>query len=155
MKRRLKMKTRTLLITTVLLSVVTVIITGGAKREIHVDEVIKALSHTWVHPDYPTITMAFQKLVVKPDGFINPYDNVDASLDKPVLPMRYTINEAWIDRERNIWFKATINTMTGKIYSLNKLSNTGTEWEYIWSYGDLPDQVDADELKYRIYYRQE
>ena len=146
------MKTRTLLITTVLLSVVTVVITGGAKREIHVDEVIEALSHTWIHPDYSPTTMTFQKLVVKPNGFIEPYDYVD---EPPVLPMGYTINEAWIDRERNIWFKATINHMTGKIYSLNKLSNTGTEWEYIWSYGDFPDQIDADEQKYRIYYRQE
>jgi hypothetical protein len=98
--------------------------------------------------------MDAQKLVVKPDGFLDEYANVDASLDTPALTMRYTINEAWIDREKNIWFKATFNTMLGTVYSINKLSNTGTEWEYIWSYGDLPDQIDADAPKYRIYYRQ-
>ena len=147
------MKTRTLLITTVLLSVVTVIITGGAKREIHVDEVIKALSHTWVNTDYYPEMMP-QKLVVSLDGLIKYYREADTPLDTPALSSKYTINEAWTDREGNIWFKATSVSMEGTSYSLDRISNSGTVWESVYSYGELPDDIDVNSPKYRIFYRQ-
>jgi len=84
------MKTRTLLITIVLLTVVMVAIAGGSKKEISVDEAIEALSHTWVNPDYSP-DFSSQKWVVYPDGVIKYYPKADTPLDTPALSARYTI----------------------------------------------------------------
>jgi len=146
------MKARTLLITILLLTVVIIFIAGGTKKEISVDEAIEAFSYTWVNPDYSR-DMG-RKIVVHPDGIISIYGLVELSLDTPHREERYTIDEAWANRDRNIWFKTTHTMPEGTTYQINKINKSGTVWEYHFSFSDLPDEINSDAPKYRIRYRQ-
>jgi hypothetical protein len=147
------MKTRTLLITIFLLTVVIIFTAGGTKKEISVDEAIEAFSYTWINPD----NAPEAKLVVYPDGTMSVYSQVDMPLDTPHYTYKYTIHEAWTDSDGNIWFKSTHKYGVETWYQINTISESGNVWEYDVAYVDLsnlPDEINPDANMYVIYYRQ-
>jgi hypothetical protein len=147
------MKSRILILSFVTIASLTILTSGGAKKEISMDEAMDAVSGIWINPDYSP-QQSTQKLVVYPkEGMIKYYHGVDVTLDTPAIIGGYTINEAWIDQKGNIWLKTTIKRMDGTKNQLNKISNSGGVWEYVWSYGDLPDDIESDSPKYKIWYR--
>jgi hypothetical protein len=146
------MKSRIFILSLIMVVSLTILTSGGTKKEISVDEAIKAFSYTWVNPDYSR-DMG-RKIVVHPDGIISIYGLVELSLDTPHREERYTIDEAWTDRDGNIWFKTTHTQQEGITYQINRISESGTVWEYHWSFSDLPDEINPDAPKYRIRYRQ-
>jgi len=123
------------------------------KKEITVDEVLKLFCHTWINPDYSR-DMG-RKIVVHPDGTMSLYGLVELSSDTPHRKERYTIDEAWTDKDGNIWFKTTSKMPDGTTHQLNKINKSGTVWEYHWAFidSDLPDGINPDAPKYRIRHR--
>jgi len=147
------MKSRIFILSLIMIVSLTILTSGGTKKEISVDEAIEAFSYTWINPDYTLEA----KIVVYPDGTMSPYSLVDMPLDTPHYEYRYTIHEAWTDSDGNIWFKSTHKFGVETWYQINKISESGNVWEYHLAYGDLsnlPDEINPDAPKYRIYYRQ-
>jgi hypothetical protein len=145
------MKKRMYLVIPIIAAYLIVVLSGSAKKEISEDKAFEALSHTWVStdkymPGHP------QKAVVSPDGKVIYYQQYDDP--SPTMPGTLTLTEAWTDREGNIWFKASHKWSTETIYLLNKISDSGKMWEYVWSYTDLPDDIEPDSPKYIVRYRQ-
>ncbi len=147
------MKKRIFFVIPIIAAYLFVVLAGSAKKEIPADKTMAAFSQTWINPDYhPEVW--FQKQTVNSDGHINMYRKVDSSPESPAFRSTFTIDEAWTDPDGNIWFKATDKNMNGTIFSLNRISKSGSVLESITSYGDLPDDIDPDSGKYMVYYRQ-
>jgi len=148
------MKSRIFILSLIMVVSLTILTSGGTKKEISVDEAIEAFSYTWINPDYTLKA----KFVVYPDGKMSSYSLVDMPLDTPHRKVRYTIDEAWTDSDGNIWFKSTHKWPEEVIlYQINKISESGNVWEYHFAHGDLsnlPDEINPDAPKYKIYYRQ-
>ncbi len=145
------MKKRIFFVIPIIAAYLFVVLSGSAKKEIPVDKAMAAFSQTWINPDY---VHWHQKQVVNPDGKINEYWKVDSPLETPAFRCKFTIDEAWIDREGNIWFKATVKRMDGTTHSLNRISKSGSVLEGVWSYGELPDDINPDYPQYLVYYLQ-
>jgi hypothetical protein len=106
-----------LLITVVLLTVVTVLIAEGTKKDMSVDEAMDTFCNTWVNPDN---SLEFEKKVVNSDGLIIYYQTVDSPIDSPAVTGRFTLKDAWTDRNGDVWFKKTEKQMDGTYNMLNR-----------------------------------
>jgi len=151
------MKSRIFILSLIMVVSLTILTSGGTKKEISVDEVLEVFCHTWINHDYDDKEIPSAKAVGHPDGTISEYGRVDLPLDTPHYKQRYTIHEAWTDSDGNIWFKSTHKDGVETWYQINKISESGNVWEYHRAYGDLsnlPDEINPDAPKYRIYYRQ-
>jgi phage baseplate assembly protein gpV len=147
------MKTRTFIAVSIFIIVAFVLIGGGSKKEITIEEAMEALCHTWINTDYPPNTWV-QKIVVYPDGRYVTYDRAEFPLDTPAIEKRITIEVAWTDRAGNIWFKATLKRWNRTEYVINRIDESGTAWEYIDAWDDYPEDIIPDAPKYRIRYSQ-
>jgi hypothetical protein len=70
-----------------------------------------------------------------------------------------TLVDKWTDTEGNIWYKEFVRYQSNSVgtwYQLIKISNNGTNLEYMWSKRDFPVEADLtpDSATYRIYYLQ-
>ena len=76
------MKSRIFILSLIMVVSLTILTSGGTKKEISVNGAIKAFSYTWINPDYPGEPNA--KYVVYPDGTMSAYSLVDMPLDTPL-----------------------------------------------------------------------
>jgi hypothetical protein len=150
------MKTRTLLMTAVLLTVVMVVIAGGSKTNIPTDEAIEVLSGSWVNQDYDTAYMKVGRLKMNLNGTISIYERTTS--DYPVRTGNFTIDKAWKDPQGNILCNITVTDIAKLEYRLVKKSNSGDTLEYVTShtgYDDYPKEIDPNNAWYNIFYCQE
>jgi hypothetical protein len=144
------MKTRTLISISTLVLAVLIVIGSCAttKKAISKQEAMDALCHTWTKPAGTTGT---DKDVYKRDGTFEWSYEVDST--EPSIKGNFKIEEAWSDREGNIWIFAWFDYWGGFKY-LCKISNSGTVMEMKKYYGDIPPDIEEMTFPY-IYYRQE
>ena len=126
--------------------------------DITITECMKLLGGTWVNNEYHDMGK-WGKKVLNENGISDDYFEVSGS--KPSMKAQIIINELWTNNEGNIWFKSNVydggyfEGAEANIFELNKISNSGTVWEFMFSYHDYPTKIDAETYFYRIYYRQE
>jgi hypothetical protein len=140
------MNARTFIAVSALFLIAFVFIGSGSKKEISVEEAMKALCHTWTNPGAP----GTDKDVYNHDGTFQWYYSVDS--DIPNYKGTFTIGEAWVDREGNIWIIAQRRGAPVE-NALFKISNSGTVLEIRQFSGDEPLDVERYGFTY-IRYRQ-
>jgi hypothetical protein len=142
-----------LMVTLLLLTRGTICVGSGSHKEADIDEVLQIMSGTWINPEYDERPKE-GKCVFHQDGTTENYNKTtDVSLRNR---NKYTIAEAWYDREGNIWYKATYVRIGeyGSGNELGKLSNGAAVWESVWSRVKYPEKLDPMR-NYSIYYRQD
>jgi hypothetical protein len=118
---------------------------------------MKLMMGTWVHNEYRDMGK-WGKKVLNENGISDDY--VEASDTEPSMIAQIIINELWTDNEGNIWFKSDVYNgeyfegAGACIFKLNRINTFGTVWEYMFSYYDYPNKIDAETFSYKIYYRQ-
>ena len=145
------MKTITLILAAILILGVPTVFAEDERKEISVEEAMKAYCQTWVNNDYAG-TMCEVVRIPTPDGTVVGLSKEGADPNFPRYKRHFTITEAWTDHEGNILFK-----LPGKPVSwpseMVKISNSGTVLETVYSYTDPPDEIDPSSDRYRIWYR--
>jgi hypothetical protein len=158
------MKTRTLLITIILLTLSMVVIAGGSKKTLSIDEAYDILAGTWLNEEYSGYRS--YKFIVQPNGTYIGFPSM--SSDDLTYTRRLTILDTMIDSDGKIWIKAQNKgeSSLGRkftVYELQKYSNSNmtlevfdSEVEGWWGEGFPTDLEPVDHLRYRyrIYYRQ-
>jgi len=147
------MKSKALIFSLVLFTAGIAFVGSGEKKEANIDEVLQIMSGTWINSKYD-VRPDEAKIVCHPDGTT---DNYNKTTDvAPRDHSKYTIEQAWYDRDGNIWYKATfmIIGQYGIGYELGKLSNNATVLEFVVSVVEYPEELDPMR-NYYIYYRQE
>jgi hypothetical protein len=154
-----KMKTRTFVLTSILVLTVLVIAGSCATRKLAVseDDFINAYTGTWFNPERSGVGYDFQKLIVHTDGTWDIY-----SSDEVKQRMGYgdfTLVESWEDTEGTLWFRLSKVSDTGDpIFEYGKISNSGKTLEFLFVAGTETVkkwEPDNPYYEYRIYYRQE
>ena len=103
----------------------------------------------WVNTDYPGGWQQCQKVINYPEQF----ELFNKPTDKtPAYRGPYTIIDKWTDSEGNIWYKSRALCAYG-IYLLQKISSSGSIYEYVSSDSDYPTEIDTNDRTYHIYYR--
>jgi hypothetical protein len=128
--------------------VVFVLMGGGLKKEITIDEAMEALCHTWVNTEYngkPT-----QKDIYHKDGTYGWYQYVTDT--DPAYKGTFTIEEAWTDRKEILWIKAKRSFEVP--YVIFKISDSGRVLEMQRFIDGWPEDIKSIRF-YVIYYRQE
>ncbi len=146
------MQSKVLVLSVLLFSAGIVLFGSGTNKEADIDEVLQIMSGTWINPEYDARPIG-AKGVFHQDGSVDIYNKTtDASVRDH---MKYTIEEAWYDRDGNIWYKATYVKIGeyGSGYELGKLSDNATVWESVFSRVKYPEELDPMR-NYFIYYRQ-
>lgn len=103
----------------------------------------------WVNKDYKVRS---QKIVIEPDGVYTAYKKIEYTTWSGTGTLEPI--EKWTDSKKNIFIKTREFTGSEWVYSINKISNSGTVLEYVNSYKDYPTEINPNDLEYRIYYRQ-
>lgn len=91
---------------------------------------------TWANRDYDKGEKGFEegppyaKMIVKHDKTFEAYNNVSS---KDFAIGEITITDRWTDSEGNIMYKTICDFVVWKTYELWKISNSGTNWELVWS----------------------
>ena len=139
------MKTRTLILSLILLSVVLVAGQKSTAEEIH---------GTWVNPEYNKSNQ-WAKVIFKPDGTWELYNH--ESYVEPSRTGMFTVVDKGPDPEGFINYKITIviDIMNRTEYHLYKLSNSESTLEDMFDSRDHPTEINSNSALYRIYYRQE
>jgi hypothetical protein len=110
---------------------------------------IDELVGTWVNTDY---TVRPQKIIIGSDGVYVTYKNIEYTVHSGTGTLR--LIEKWKDSKGNIFCKIRSDEGGYPVYELEKISNSGTVLEYVVDYQDYPNEVNQNDLEYRIYYRQ-
>jgi hypothetical protein len=127
--------------------------------DISTTEVMKLISGTWINNKYRDVGQ-YGKQIFNENGQADIY--IESSDTKPARYGELVIYDVWTDDEGNIWFKCGFYAggyfegAGQQNFELNKISNSGSIWEYMISYHEYPTEIDPDSfLFYRIYHRQE
>ena len=131
------------------------------------DDVIHGI---WINMDYSGDSFQSQKIVMSHWGHWEIYPLVGNLT--AVHTGTFILVDKWIDTEGNTWYKDYVRDSWHVMFELDKISNNGTIWEYV--YYDFPyltkdqmspddpsqdfpteDQMNPDGPNYHIYYRQE
>jgi hypothetical protein len=146
------MKSKILVLSILLFTSAIVLFGSGVKKEADIDEVLQIMSGTWINSEYDGRPID-AKVFVHQDGTT---DNYNKTTDVgPRDHNKYTIEEAWYDRDDNIWYKARYMEIgeIGSGYELGKLSDNVTVWESVFSRVKYHEELDPIR-NYFIYYRQ-
>jgi hypothetical protein len=107
---------------------------------------------TWINTDYENRIGKWAKVVIKPDGMFEGYNNAQGT---EFWKAKITITDRWTDSEGNIFYKLIHDPVVDeKLYELWKLSNSGTVCELVWDSIEYPTDINPDDSGYQIYYRQ-
>jgi hypothetical protein len=131
------------------------------------DDVIHGI---WINMDYSGDSFQYQKIVMSHWGHYEIYTlakNLKASYIGTFI-----LVDKWIDTEGNTWYNDYVRNATRVMFELDKISNNGTIWEYVYYEQAFPtedqmspdspsrdfpteDKMNPDGPNYHIYYRQE
>ena len=151
------MKSRTLVSILIFILAVLIIRDGYATDKKVTKRDYRFVEGTWTNEEYNSHPH-MGKYVLRRDGTFDSYFTTSDTEKEGAN--HYIIVEKWTDSEGSIWYKmhewAGI-MVEGKptFYSLNKFSNSGKIWEFIWLSGEFPTEFDENNFHYHIYYRQE
>jgi hypothetical protein len=151
------MKTRTLLSTLILVIVLMIFAAGYATENKITKKDYRFISGTWINEDYNS--HAFRARVeLHRDGSWDGYNRISDTGKKDTG--HYAIVDKWTDSEGNIWYKThwwygPIDEDHISSYQLEKRSESGKVWEYISDAYEFPTEIDENDHRYKIYYRQE
>lgn len=114
----------------------------------YIPEDNEELYGTWVNMDrvYPR-----QKLINYP-GEWAAFGTVKS--EKTDETGKYKITDKWTDSEGNIWYKTEVSRHVQKVYQLDKISNSGKTWEFIFGSSKYPMKIDPKDADYYIYHRE-
>jgi len=150
------MKTRTLTLSVILISVVLVFIGNCAKtkKAISEEDFFEAWSGTWINLDYGKSHP--QKLIYYSDGRWESYTQVTNTIHSNWG--KSIILDKWLDSKGNVWYRAHWESLylNSKGYIMGKISNSGNTLEVIWASESFPIEEwepDRFEYTYRIHYR--
>jgi hypothetical protein len=113
---------------------------------------------TWVNPDYIGYGTKLQKWVYYHWGYYEGYGRINDT--NPYARGTSMIVDKWTDSKGNIWVKEyERETWTLRpIFMLDRISNSGNVFEYVWSQEDFPKEADFESknamYNYCIYKRQ-
>jgi hypothetical protein len=108
----------------------------------------------WVNTDYGTTDkQPNQKIINNPDGTFERYRS---TLDlKATITGTYTLTAKWTDSEGNIWYRGIWKYWEYVTeYELDKISKSGTVWEFVREVYDYPTKMGSDASYYFIFYLQ-
>jgi hypothetical protein len=109
------MQAKTLIVVIILLSMFSILLTAGSKKE----DVIEEMYGTWVNSLYNGRGYRNKraKIIINSDGTIDKYNSeIDQSvrmtkpLKKSTVPndtYSFYIEDSWIDQEKDSWYKVT------------------------------------------------
>jgi len=157
-------KTRALLITIVLLTVVTAVVAGGSQKKLSTEEAYEILAGTWMNEEYSEIEKHY-KYVIQEDGTYTVFTTVSSG---ETITGKSTITDIVIVSDGTIWIKSILNAIANQVkfthYEIWKLSDSNMTVELFYSevegwYGkgfpiDL-ETGDHARYNYLILYRQE
>ena len=108
---------------------------------------------TWINAEYDEITK-YSKIVIKPDGKLEYYN---ATFYTDFDEGEFVISNKWVDSKGDIWYTVSeeIPLYMIRYKSLYKLSNSGKTLQTIFNTREYPTEMDPDDTRYAIYYRQE
>ena len=126
--------------------------------DISTTECMKLACGTWVNNEYRN-SGQWGKIIQHENGRRDDYfEAADTEIAKggggDII-----INETWTDEEGNLWFKSSFYSGgyvegIGPAYlTLNKISESGSVWEFVFSFYGEPTEIDPDSFYYRIYSR--
>ena len=158
------MKARNLLLTTVLITLVMVAITGGAKKKLSMDEAYEILAGTWLNEEYSEMRRVY-KYIIQPDGKFIAFTTVSSGES---YSGQFTVLDTMIDSEGIIWikeiskaknfFNVIIDYEIQKHNSSNKTMEVFSSAREGWYGEGFPTDLEpGDHVRYmyRIYYRHE
>ena len=151
------MKTRTLVSILIVVLAVRIIAEGYAADEKVTKKDYRFISGTWINEEYNSYAFS-ARLEMHRDGSWDQYNRISDTGKK--YTGHYKIVEKWTDSEGNIWYKThiwygPIDEVFISDYEIDKFSESGKVWEYISDIYAFPNEIDEDDLRYHIYYRQE
>jgi len=148
------MKIRTLVLILILV-LAALIIAGGyvTAQDAYVVKEDEELFGTWINTEYDEIGKD-SKIVMKPDGKAEYYN---ASTYRDFDKGEFVITNKWVDSKGNIWYalREEIPLYMIRYYSLFKISDSGKTLQCIFNNRDYPTEIDPEDTRYAIYYRQE
>jgi len=125
-----------------------------AKYGFYIPSEKEELYGTWVNKKY-TGEQYSQKIEMYDWGYYEVYAKVT---DTFFVNGTYIIVDKWTDSAGNIWYKEYIRGRNElyPIFELDKISKSGTVWEYVIGYDDFPtaDNMNSKNPYYRIRYRE-
>jgi hypothetical protein len=127
-----------------------------AEKEYYISKFDEELYGTWINEEYNSAAYKGKKRLYH-WGYYEDYRPADSE----VVQYKGTIVivDKWTDSEGNIWYKTyyRISGSSTIFHELDKISNNGNTWEYAYTSVDFPSESDLnpDNTRYRIYYRQE
>jgi hypothetical protein len=140
----------------ILIPVLAVLIMAGGYatgQDIYVAKDDEELFCTWINTDYDEISK-YSKIVFKPDGTAEYYN---ASTYEDFDKAEFVIKSKWLDSNGDIFYTVDeeIPLYMIRYYSLYKLSNSAKSLQLIFNTRDYPTEIDPEDTRYSIYYRQE
>ena len=157
------MQTRTLA-SILILAIVLLVIAGScatkkeavAEKEYYIPKFDEELCGTWINEEYNSTSFSGKKRLYL-WGYYAAYRPADSEVAQ--AKGTFVIVDKWADSEGNIWYKTYLrfSGSTTIFHELDKISNNGNTWEYAYTTTDFPSESDLnpDNTRYRIYYRQE
>ena len=148
------MKARTFI--SILILVFTVLVVAGSfatGQDVYVVKEDEELFGIWINTNYDEISK-YSKIVIKLDGKAEYYNaSTYSDFDKG----EFVITNKWFDSKGNIWYTMSeeIPLYMIRYYSLYKISNSGKTLQLIFNTRDYPTEIDPEDTRYSIYYRQE
>jgi len=121
-----------------------------AQDMLYVAEENEGIYGTWVNMDYQPDAHPRQKIINYPGKWAT-YGS--AGSETATETGKYTITEKWTDSEGNIWYKGEVVFPFQKAYELDKISNSGKTWEFVFSSSKYPTKIDPEDSDYHIYHR--
>jgi hypothetical protein len=115
------------------------------------------LTGVWVNTEYAgQSSYGHQKIVITHYGYSKIYSKVNSVTPRKEATL-YVV-EKWTDSEGNLWCKSIWRDEHTKnfYHELEKISNDGKTWEYVYTTTEFPSESDLtpDNARYYIYYRQ-
>jgi hypothetical protein len=122
---------------------------------------IDDLAGTWTNEEYDHIASPISaKVVITADGVARTFDLI--ADEKVRSTYKLSIVESWYDENGDVWFKCVWERIGAKAevaktnvyYSLNRLSVSGTIWDYCLKASDYPTEIAQLAGAVVVYFRQ-
>ena len=146
------MRKRSLLISIMLVLVLPVIVTGGSKRSVSVDDVRGewyTVDYNNAHPSPPA------KVICGLDGTISEYPNLSSK--EPQDRGTFSIIDSWVDEQGNLYLKVNCKyekpESVHNTFDLWKLDRDGTIWELNRNLTEFPSRIDRTDPSYMLFNR--
>ena len=135
-----------------ILVVLALTMTYAEEEKAYVPKDNEEIYGTWINEDYPGGLFGAQKMTIHPDRTYEVFAKTTDTTSRWGGTM--TIIDKWTDSEGSIWYKTHRKSISGRFwYGLDKISSSGSIYEYVQSHVDHPTEMDTGHYRYRIYYR--